>query len=65
MEYFDDHFDILDDDHDLADFKTDELNRSFLSASIPIIYSSMDDEVEIMDDDQFSDQDDVEVRIFI
>jgi len=62
MEYSENNFHILDDAHDAIDFTTRELNRYFLEGHIN---SAIIGEEEMVGDDQFSDQNDVEVRRFI
>ncbi len=63
MEYSDNNFDIPDDDHDSVDFTNQELNRYFLEGHINSM--TIMDEEEMVEDDQFNNQNDVEVRILI
>jgi hypothetical protein len=58
------YFDILDDNHDEADFTTKELNRYFLEGRIDPMMNGDDEEEDepmIEGDHQFSDQNDGEV----
>ena len=59
MEYSNDHFDIQDDEHDSADFTSEELSRYFLSKHIETI---MNEQYYQEQEDQEEDQKEEEGR---
>jgi hypothetical protein len=61
MQWSNDIFDILDDDNDEREHTTGQLNRYFQVGHI----NSMYDEEQMVEVDSFSDNTDVEVKIFV
>ncbi len=58
MEWYEDIFDILDENHDTLEYTTEELNRYFTSGHI----NSTIDEEEMIEDDSLIVTDDVAVN---
>jgi hypothetical protein len=58
MEWYEDIFDVLDENQDALEFTTEELNRYFTSGHI----NAMMGEEEMIEDDSLSVNDDIEVN---